>query len=190
MQINLKNLIAIDKFASREATRYYLNGVFVHTEGGWVYAVATDGHRMVIHRFPNVDAVDWSFIIPSSYLGTVKFGAREDGLSDVTFDGRQIQFQHGGTRALVPAVDGTFPDYKRIRPADGVTASPGVFDGQHCADFDKLAKVFKTSAIISPRAKDPALVTFIGRDDLYGLLMPKRVGKTGEDFKFPDRAPF
>lgn len=186
MQINLKNLIAIDKFASREATRYYLNGVFVHTEGEWVYAVATDGHRMVVHRFPNVDAVDWSFIIPSSYLGTVKFGAREDGVSDVTFDGRQIQFQHGGTRAQVPAVDGTFPNYRHVRPVDDGEIAPAQFNGQYCADFDKLAKAFGSTAVITPRGLNPALVTFVGRDDLYGALMPLRT----ENSPFASRAPF
>lgn len=186
MQINLKNIIALDKFASREATRYYLNGVYVHTVGGWVYAVATDGHRVVVHRFPNVDAVDWAFIIPSSYLGTVKFGAREDGLSDVTFDGRQIQFQHGGTRAQVPAVDGVFPDYQRVRPVDDGEISPAQFNGQYCADFDKLAKAFGSVAVITPRGPNPALVTFVGQDDLYGVLMPLRTDKR----PFALRAPF
>ena len=183
MEINLRHLCAINKYgASKEETRYYLNGVFVHSDGDYVVFVATDGHRMIVHRVPNVDRVDWSFIIPRQMLERFKFSARDNGMAELFFTGTDVIIAHAGSQSIEKPVDGTFPDYKHARPADGVDVEPAVFNGQYCADFDMLAKAFGASATINPRGDNPALVTF-GRDDIYGALMPMR--KT-----FETRAPF
>lgn len=54
---DLKRLIDKTRFAvSTEETRYYLNGLFLHTltEDGSAYlrAVATDGHRLALAEMP------------------------------------------------------------------------------------------------------------------------------------------
>ena len=175
MEINLRHLCAINKYgASKEETRYYLNGVFCHTseDRQWVHFVATDGHRMIVHRVPNADNVDWSFIIPRTMLERFKFSARDRGFADLSFLDGRVTIQHAGSSSSELPVDGTFPDYVRIRPVDNGEILPAAFNGQYCADFDALAKVFGAVATITPRGDSPALVTF-GRDDLYGALMPK-----------------
>ena len=183
MEINLRHLCAINKYgASKEGTRYYLNGVFVHSDGDYVVFVATDGHRIIAHRVPNVDRVEWSFIIPRQMLERLKFSARDTGEAELFFTGTDVIIAHAGSQSIEKPVDGTFPDYKHVRPVDGGDILPAAFNGQYCADFDALAKAFGASATINPRGDNPALVTF-GRDDIYGALMPMR--KT-----FETRAPF
>lgn len=184
MQINLREICAINKFAaSKEKTRYYLNGVFVHSDEDFVFFVATDGHKMVVHRVPNVDHVLWAFIIPRTMLEKFKFSKRDTGLAELTYLERTISIEHDGGVTSGKEVDGTFPGYIRVRPADGVEICPAAFNGQYCADFDVLAKAFGTTATISPRGERPALVTFGDRQDIYGALMPMQKS-------FALRAPF
>lgn len=187
MEINLKHLSAINKYAaSTKATRYYLNGVFIHSDEVWVYAVATDGNKLVCHRFKNTEGVEWKFIIPSEIFSSFRFNKRETGAAEMTFSNNIITINHAGISRSVREVDGTFPDYKRIRPENDVELEPGFFLGEYCSDFDKLAKEFETVATINPRGKNPALVSFKGRDDIYGVLSPLPSDKR----EFSSRAPF
>src|SRR5690606_3613216 len=56
VSIDLAALVAPVVFAmSDEATRYYLNGVFLHTSEGRLRAVATDGHRLAAVYGPAVE---------------------------------------------------------------------------------------------------------------------------------------
>lgn len=97
MQVNLRHLSAINKYAaSTEATRYYLNGVYIHTDASWVYAVATDGHRMIVHRFPNAENVDWNFTIPSRAFNSFKFKKNDLGLGEMNFQNGEIVFSVEG----------------------------------------------------------------------------------------------
>lgn len=188
MEINLKEICAICKYAaSNEETRYYLNGVFVHTDETWVYFVATDGQVLIVHRTPNTDRANWSFIIPRTMLEKFRFSKRDTGSASLFHADKTVMITHDGTTSQCPEVDGTFPDYKRVRPVDGAEIQPTVFPGQRCADMDALAKAFGTVAIITPRGNDLALVTF-GRDDMYGALLPVLKRETLRPFA--SRAPF
>lgn len=188
MEINLKTICAINKYAaSTKETRYYLNGVFLHTAGGYVYAVATDGHMMIVHRFPNVDGADFKFIIPRSFLSAFKFSARDTGAAQIFYEAGVIRVLHNGENRSVQEVDGTFPAYDRVRPVDGGETVPAVFSGRSLAGFDDFAKAIGTYAVVTPRGKDPALVTF-GRSDTYGAVAP--VPGFTEKRPFASRAPF
>src|SRR4051812_43815958 len=48
--INLRILAAAVPFASKDETRYYLNGVCLEIEPRAVTYIATDGHRMIAYR--------------------------------------------------------------------------------------------------------------------------------------------
>lgn len=190
MEINLKEICAINKYAaSREETRYYLNGVYVHSCGDWVHFVATDGHRLIVRRVPNVDRVDWSFIIPRELLEKFKFSKRNGDLAELECSEATITITYAGTTTAAKAVDGVFPDYARIVPRGGNDIAPAVFNGSYCADFDAFAKVFGCDeATINPMGVgNPALVTFGDRDDVYGALMPK---PRPEGWAFKTSAPF
>lgn len=186
MLVNLRHMQAICKYAaSTEATRYYLNGVFVIAENSTVTMVATDGHRMIVHRAPVDAAEGFSCIVPAKFLLSMRFAKRDTGEAEISKSGNVIRVKHGDTVTETIEVDGTFPDWTRARPADNVDPAPAMFNGKYLHDFDLLAKEFETFATVTPRGSDIALVTF-GRDDLYGALAPMREDRRN----FAMKAPF
>lgn len=186
MEINLKQICAINKCAaSTEATRYYLNGVYVHTVGDWIHFAATDGHKLVVHRVPNIDNVEWSFIIPRQMLEGIKFSKRTLDFADLSFEDDVVKIARGNEVFQNKAIDGTFPSYGNLGPIDGCEIEPSVFNWKYCADFDVMAKAFDSRSIISMFGENPAIVRFLHQDDIYGVLMPMR-----HDSRFSRDKPF
>ncbi|HEV7719103.1 MAG TPA: DNA polymerase III subunit beta [Arsenicitalea sp.] len=121
---SFRELIERTQFAiSNEETRYYLNGIYVHTlEVNGVptlRAVATDGHRMARAE---TDAPAGSkgmpgIIIPKKTVGEVQKlldGAEGDVTIEVS--DTKIRFTLGGVVLLSKLIEGTFPDYDRVTP--------------------------------------------------------------------------
>lgn len=116
-----KALSAVAVCISSEATRYYLNGIYLHREGETLRAVATDGHRLARY-----DAdMPWPFdslILPRK---TAQLLLRRLVNSNQTATIRTGKTQGGDTCIRVQAenwsitsktIDGTFPDYDRVIP--------------------------------------------------------------------------
>lgn len=194
------------RFSSYEATRYYLNGVFVDTVNKRL--VATDGHRLGLLALDEDDAVFTkaaSFILTNSKdLQRACKPVRGDTVWLRCYDDRIEIVATGNSGAAasdlddwpstrvimqMPAasvyVDGTFPDYLRVIPrevsgsvVDG--ASTYSFNTAYVATFAADAK----RAIVSllPNGNGPALV-FNADPRFMGVLMPTRGGKTLEDVK-------
>ncbi len=106
---------------SAEPTRYYLNGLYLHTVDGALAASATDGHRLAHSRIrpramPNRPH---SIIIPRGFVHwllpiVAKLPTDHAVVIDVHKDG--AIFTIGNTVATTKEVDGTFPDYERVIP--------------------------------------------------------------------------
>ena len=111
-EADLAELFAPVKFAmSNEETRYYLNGVFLHTVDGALTAVATDGHRLS----SNTGAEGFDFdgvIVPRKAVDTMLAGKVQVALSRT-----KIRITSGDTVMTSKLIDGTFPDYRRIIPS-------------------------------------------------------------------------
>ena len=126
---DLKRLIDKTQFAiSTEETRYYLNGIYLHTiesEGETrLRAVATDGHRLARIELPAPDgAVGMpGIIVPRKAVAEIqKLVADEPGEAvRVSLSSAKIRFsfgQDGGVVLTSKLIDGTFPDYQRVIPA-------------------------------------------------------------------------
>ncbi len=120
----LKRLIEKTRFAiSTEETRYYLNGIYLHTaETGKTHtlrAVATDGHRLAQVELARPKGADGmpGVIIPRK---TVHELARliEDSSAKVKVGVSQtkVRFEIGPVVLVSKLIDGTFPDYGRVIP--------------------------------------------------------------------------
>lgn len=114
---------------STEETRYYLNGVFLHVHAGedgpMLRLVATDGHRLARLEFAAPEGADGlaGIIIPSKTVSEVRrLGKDAEGEVAIESDGERIGFRFahkGATTTLVSkTIEGTFPDYARVIPAD------------------------------------------------------------------------
>ena len=111
-------LFARTAFAvSTEETRYYLNGVYVHNDAttGALTAAATDGHRLAMMVSP-VAATVSSVIVPRKAVG--EFKKLTDGDVTVETSDTKIRVTNGDLVMVSKVIDGTFPDYRRVIPAD------------------------------------------------------------------------
>jgi DNA polymerase-3 subunit beta len=120
----LRELIERTQFAiSNEETRYYLNGIYLHTlevNGQPVLrAVATDGHRMARAETaaPAGAAGMPGIIIPRKTVGEVqKLLDGAEGDVAVEISDTKIRFTLDGIVLLSKLIEGTFPDYDRVTP--------------------------------------------------------------------------
>jgi DNA polymerase III subunit beta len=120
----LQRLIEKTQFAiSTEETRYYLNGIYVHTvdtdAGVMLRAVATDGHRLARAELPSPAGAAGmpGVIIPRKTVAeALKLVSEFDGDVSVELSTAKIRFVVGSVVLTSKLIDGTFPDYTRVIP--------------------------------------------------------------------------
>ncbi len=121
---DLKRLIDKTRFAiSTEETRYYLNGIYLHTaerDGKpTLRAVATDGHRLAQVELPCPDGAQGmvGIIIPRKTVGELH-RLIEDGAGAVKVgvSPTKARFEMGTVTLTSKLIDGSFPDYGRVIP--------------------------------------------------------------------------
>jgi DNA polymerase-3 subunit beta len=108
---------------STEETRYYLNGIYLHSAGSEKAAtlrgVATDGHRLaqIDLVLPKGAAGMPGVIVPRKTVGEVQ-RLIEDSEAEVAIELSQgkIRFTLGNVVLTSKLIDGTFPDYGRVIP--------------------------------------------------------------------------
>ncbi len=121
---DLKRLINKTQFAiSTEETRYYLNGIYLHTAGSGknrqLRAVATDGHRLAQVDLPAPAGSEGmpSIIIPRKTVGEIQRLIEDiDGEVAIELSQSKIRFTVGSVVLTSKLIDGTFPDYARVIP--------------------------------------------------------------------------
>ncbi|MBI4969729.1 MAG: DNA polymerase III subunit beta [Rhodospirillales bacterium] len=122
----LRALIDRTRFAiSTEETRYYLNGIYLHaakSDGIPVLrAVATDGHRLARVEVPLPEGAEGmpGVIVPRKTVAEIRKLIEEtDRPVSVALSDSKIRFAFEGTVLTSKLIDGTFPDYERVIPAD------------------------------------------------------------------------
>ena len=128
---------------STEETRYYLNGIYMHTIAGELRFVATDGHRMYIQEMSAPDGATDAMagvIIPRKTVALIhkltKGKATPDSFTMAVTDSR-VQFAWESVDGIAymltsKVIDGTFPDYQRVMPkynANAMIVGAAEFDG-------------------------------------------------------------
>jgi DNA polymerase-3 subunit beta len=172
---DLKRLIEKTQFAiSTEETRYYLNGIFLHTievEGEMkLRAVATDGHRLARVEMPAPEGASGmpGLIVPRKAVAEIQ-KLVDDGGAEVkvelstakirlTFAGAESgeSASPGGVVLTSKLIDGTFPDYQRVIP----TGNDKLLTVER-AEFAKA--VDRVSTISSERGRAVKLALTDGR---------------------------
>jgi DNA polymerase-3 subunit beta len=121
---DLKRLIDKTQFAiSTEETRYYLNGIYLHSAGSGksntLRAVATDGHRLAQADLPLPAGASGmpGVIVPRKTVTEVQ-RLIEDSSAEVAIalSSSKIRFSIGDVVLTSKLIDGTFPDYARVIP--------------------------------------------------------------------------
>jgi DNA polymerase-3 subunit beta len=121
---DLKRLIEKTQFAiSTEETRYYLNGIYLHTAGTgqnlMLRAVATDGHRLAQVELAAPAGAEGmpGVIVPRKTVNEMQ-RLIEDGNAEIAVElsASKIRFTLGNVVLTSKLIDGTFPDYGRVIP--------------------------------------------------------------------------
>jgi len=145
----LRELIERTQFAiSNEETRYYLNGIYLHTvensaTGSVLRAVATDGHRMARAEAeaPSGSEGMPGIIVPRKTVSEVQklLDGAEDEIK-VELSDTKIRFTLGGVVLLSKLIEGTFPDYERVTPKNN-DKSMSVDRGAFATAVDRVSTI-------------------------------------------------
>lgn len=146
-QPSLARLFDLTAFAmSSEETRYYLNGVHLHTAGGNVRAVSTDGHRLA-KVDSDIAAEIPGIIIPRKTVTLIR-GLLDEGNAHVSISETKIRVDLGHTVVTSKLIDGSFPDYALIIPSDHKTeVKVSASDVKQAASLVSLVSSEKTKAV-------------------------------------------
>lgn len=120
----LRRVFDKSKFAiSTEETRYYLNGVYMHSataeDGQMLRCVATDGHRLALIDAPLPEGADNlpGVIVPRKTVGELRKMLDDDDTEiAVSVSETKIRFATPEITLTSKVIDGTFPDYTRVIP--------------------------------------------------------------------------
>lgn len=135
---DLRALVDRTKFAmSTEEARYYLNGIYVHAANhdgvDVLRAVATDGHRLARFEMPLPEGARGmtGVIIPRKAVAELRKLIDEAADTiEVSLSNNKIRFAFDHIVLSTKLIDGTFPDYGRVIPANNdktVEVDPKVF---------------------------------------------------------------
>lgn len=161
----------VSAFASTDSTRYVLNGCYLDvSDKGQNKAriIATDGRRLTMANTMTLPISD-SCIVPttkflawSQLKGDVLVGTAKKG-SSVWF-GLEV----GPWSYVLKTVDGTYPNYRQVIPAD-VGDNTIVFTDQDCASLKSILRAFPGDAsgsiALRPGANGAVTICGKGKDD-------------------------
>ena len=144
----LRRLIEKARFAiSTEETRYYLNGIYLHSAmvaGKPVLrAVATDGHRLAQIEMAAPAGCEGmpGVIVPRKTVNEVhKLLEGSDEHVRVALSAQRIQFKTEKVTMTSKLIDGTFPDYQRVIP-QGNNKVMNVGNAEFASAVDRVATV-------------------------------------------------
>jgi DNA polymerase III subunit beta len=110
---------------SSEETRYYLNGIYLHTVNvdgiDMLRCVATDGHRLAQSQIqaPKGSIGMTGIIIPRKTVAEIlRLTDSLDSGLNIKLSTQKICFSVGDTTVTSKLIDGTFPDYTRVIPVN------------------------------------------------------------------------
>jgi DNA polymerase-3 subunit beta len=105
---------------AQQDVRYYLNGLLLETNKKHLRAVATDGHRLALCQAELEDASlpEQQVIVPRK--GVIELQRLMAGEGNLTLElgDNHIRIQLPGIRFTSKLIDGRFPEYDRVIPAD------------------------------------------------------------------------
>ncbi|MEO6338993.1 MAG: DNA polymerase III subunit beta [Caulobacteraceae bacterium] len=144
----LIRLIDKTRFAiSTEETRYYLNGLYLHTvmEGGQakLRAVATDGHRLALAEMPAPEGAAGApgVIVPRKTVQECRRLLEDAGETvELQVSAAKVRFDLGRARLTSKVIDGSFPDYVRVIPKDN-PKSVMIDNAMFAAAVDRVATI-------------------------------------------------
>jgi DNA polymerase III subunit beta len=128
---------------AQQDVRYYLNGMLLETEGKSLRAVATDGHRLALceTELETRAKTAQQVIVPRKGVLELQRILGSDGNLELAVGTNHVRAQVGNIRFTSKLIDGRFPEYGRVIPANPNKTVE--------ADRDVLRSALQRTAILS-----------------------------------------
>jgi DNA polymerase-3 subunit beta len=117
---DLRRLVEKTHFSmAQQDVRYYLNGLLLETDKKRLRAVATDGHRLALSEADLLSAAsrDEQLIVPRKGVLELSRLLEGEGEVQLALGANHIRVELGGVRLTSKLIDGRFPEYSRVVPA-------------------------------------------------------------------------
>jgi len=172
----LSRLVRLVSFATlTEMTRPVLSAMLFKFGGkGGVEVVATDGYRLsLLSKVAiNGDVGEMNLLVSSRVISEVERLAKEGGGEEIEMvmdqEGKSVSFAFGEVKLVAKAVEGEFPDYKKILPKEGSV----VFRSSR----DDLMEAVRLAAVFARESSN--IVKW--KVDKSGLVMSSNSSSIGE----------
>ncbi len=119
-KVDLRRLVEKTHFSmAQQDVRYYLNGLLLETEKKRLRAVATDGHRLALSEVDLLAPAsrDEQLIMPRKGVLELSRLLDGDGEVELALGANHVRVQLDGVRLTSKLIDGRFPEYSRVVPA-------------------------------------------------------------------------
>jgi len=128
---------------AQQDVRYYLNGMLLETEGKSLRAVATDGHRLALceTELETRAKTAQQVIVPRKGVLELQRILGAEGNLELAVGTNHVRAQVGNIRFTSKLIDGRFPEYGRVIPANPSKTIE--------ADKDVLRSALQRTAILS-----------------------------------------
>ena len=105
---------------AQQDVRYYLNGLLLETDGKTLRAVATDGHRLALceTELGGKAKTNQQVIVPRKGVLELQRILGSDGNIELAVGTNHVRAQIGDIRFTSKLIDGRFPEYGRVIPAN------------------------------------------------------------------------
>ena len=145
-QKQLNSLLTRTSFSmAQQDVRYFLNGLLLEIHDDHIISVATDGHRLAKTQIMvdplGIDIVQ-SIVPRKAVLEIGKFvNSESDEVVNVKLNGSHISIQSGNFLFISKLIDGRFPDYEKVIPAN--------LDKHIMINRENLINILSRAAILS-----------------------------------------
>ena len=172
--------------ASREPTRFYLNGIFIVDEGGSLGLIGTDGYRLARSCISSAPFTqDRRCIVPISTVTVLVKLLTKSKANQVKLRRSKSLFELTTPEFTVTTklIDGSFPDYRRVIP-------PVPDSGVTVARADMVEALARLGAVVESKKKGRPLVglTWDPTDPVLRLSLPLNLVRLTTPFRRPSQA--
>jgi DNA polymerase-3 subunit beta len=128
---------------AQQDVRYYLNGMLLEADDETLRAVATDGHRLAMceTKLQGKAKTNQQVIVPRKGVLELQRSLGSEGNLELAIGTNHIRAQIGAIRFTSKLIDGRFPEYSRVVPANPTKIVE--------ADREMLRQALQRTAILS-----------------------------------------
>lgn len=119
-QSKLKQLFNQVQYAmAQQDIRYYLNGLLMVLEPGFVKVVATDGHRLSLASMSleTVDQAAEAILPRKTVTELIKLLGDTEDVVKISIGKNLVTFSFGNINLVSKVIEGKFPDYNKVIPS-------------------------------------------------------------------------